>query len=111
MKEILFSNLVGGAIGLLVTSAVGWALYRKAAKDAEQSLTILARFLEQYARVTIPEDRGIEIGFTRDETGHITNANVTVTLEPVVGRARVQPLEPRLGSASAGDTEGPDGGA
>lgn len=72
--EMLVSNLIGGLIGL----TIGWMLYRQASRETDEWFTILARFLDQFARVAIPDSNPIEVGFSRDSKGRITNANVTV---------------------------------
>lgn len=83
---MLVSNLIGGAIGL----AVARSFHRRAVRERDRWFTIIARFLEQFARAALPEGHPVRVEFSRDDKGRIRNAKVVVSVGQAVDLDRAE---------------------
>lgn len=90
--------IFGGVITLIVAN---W-YHKRQLKSASEQFNILARFLDSFSRALLSGE-GIEVSFTRDDQGEITNAHVIVS-----GKAAAMGIAAAQGTATTtGETEKP----
>jgi hypothetical protein len=105
MAGLLVNVVVAVTTGVISSWMVAWLFYRKSKKDADESLLILARFLERFAGEILPPEKKMKLGFSRDSGGRISNAQVSIQLEAAAfpftaGPVRMQTDKP------PGETQG-----